>query len=74
VVASDIPPYAVAVGNPARIIRYRFDDDTIHHLLAIQWWDWPETVIAERAADLRDAQALIATYADDTNEAASWHD
>ena len=30
-----------AGGNPARIIRNRFDDDTIAALLEIQWWNWP---------------------------------
>jgi hypothetical protein len=29
----------------------------------VQWWDWPDAVIAERAADLRDVRALVAKYA-----------
>ncbi len=41
VVASDIPPYCVAVGNPVRVIRKRFPDDDIEWLLDIRWWDWP---------------------------------
>jgi acetyltransferase-like isoleucine patch superfamily enzyme len=41
VVAKDIPAYSVAVGNPARVIKKRFDDDTIEKLLEIKWWDWP---------------------------------
>lgn len=40
-VASDIHPYAIAVGNPARIIRRRFDDETIDLLLRLQWWNLP---------------------------------
>jgi hypothetical protein len=40
VVAKDIPPFAVVVGNPARIIKYRFDKSIIDELLSIQWWDW----------------------------------
>jgi acetyltransferase-like isoleucine patch superfamily enzyme len=63
VVAKDIPPYAVVVGNPAQIKRYRFDKDTIAGLLTVQWWDWPDAVIAERAADLRDVRVLVAKYA-----------
>jgi acetyltransferase-like isoleucine patch superfamily enzyme len=39
VVNKDVPPYAVVVGNPARVVRYRFDPDTIEHLLAERWWD-----------------------------------
>ncbi|KAE9623380.1 chloramphenicol acetyltransferase [Aeromonas veronii] len=33
--------YAVVGGNPAKVIRYCFDDDTISRLNAIAWWDWP---------------------------------
>jgi|GEM_PF-184037 len=51
VVARDVPPYAVVVGNPARIIKYRFDPWTIAQLLAIRWWDWPEDKVAA-ATDL----------------------
>lgn len=40
VVAKDIPDYAVAVGNPARVIRYRFKTETIERLLALGWWNW----------------------------------
>lgn len=39
-VTKDIPPYAIAGGNPARIIRKRFDDNTIEKLLKIEWWNW----------------------------------
>lgn len=40
VVARDVPPYAVAAGNPCRIIRKRFDDELIKFLLELKWWDW----------------------------------
>lgn len=40
VVTSDIPPYAIAAGNPARVIKQRFSDAEIARLLAIQWWHW----------------------------------
>lgn len=39
VVASDIPPYHIAAGNPCRIIRKRFDDELIRYLLELKWWD-----------------------------------
>ena len=42
VVARDVPPYAVVVGNPAKIVRYRFADDIIAELLKIAWWNWPD--------------------------------
>jgi len=41
VVTSDVPAYAVVGGNPARVIKMRFDDATIAALEAIAWWDWP---------------------------------
>ena len=39
VVAKDIPPYAIAVGNPCRVVRKRFDDELIGLLLKLKWWD-----------------------------------
>lgn len=41
VVTRNVPPYTIVGGNPARIIRQRFDDDTISFLLELKWWDWP---------------------------------
>lgn len=38
VVFKDVPPYAVVVGNPGRVVRYRFSPDVIAELLAEQWW------------------------------------
>ena len=40
VVAKDIPPYAIAVGNPAQVLRLRFREDTIQRLLDLAWWNW----------------------------------
>jgi acetyltransferase-like isoleucine patch superfamily enzyme len=45
VVSKDVPPYAIVVGNPARVVKYRFDEATIAMLLDVQWWDWPEEKI-----------------------------
>jgi virginiamycin A acetyltransferase len=41
VVTRDVEPYTIVGGNPARVIRKRFDDATIDTLLRIKWWDWP---------------------------------
>ena len=46
-VTSDVLPYAVVAGNPAREIRRRFSDDEIEFLLALRWWDWPEEQVRE---------------------------
>ena len=40
VVTRDVPPYAIVGGNPATVLRYRFDAPTIARLLAVRWWDW----------------------------------
>lgn len=47
VVTRDVPPYAIAAGNPARVFRYRFDEETIRKLLQIKWWDWPDEKVKE---------------------------
>jgi acetyltransferase-like isoleucine patch superfamily enzyme len=41
VVFEDVPPFAVAAGNPATVIRYRFSRAAIDRMLNIAWWDWP---------------------------------
>lgn len=41
VVTRDVEPYAIAGGNPARLIRKRFDEGTISKLLDTKWWYWP---------------------------------
>lgn len=46
VVSGDVPDYAVVAGNPARVIRRRFDDSVIARLRALAWWDWPADRIA----------------------------
>jgi virginiamycin A acetyltransferase len=52
VVASDVPPYSIVAGNPARIIRKRFDEETIEKLLALAWWDWDLEKITKNVAHL----------------------
>lgn len=47
VVAKDVPPYTIVGGNPAKVIRKRFDDELIAYLLELRWWDWPAEKIFE---------------------------
>ena len=64
VVTSDVRPYAMVGGNPAREIRRRFDDETVERLLRLAWWDWPADKIdrnlnAIRGADIAALEAAI---------------
>jgi virginiamycin A acetyltransferase len=47
VVTKDVEPYTIVAGNPATVIRKRFDDKTIEKLLEIQWWNWEIEKIME---------------------------
>ena len=47
VVTKDVPSYAIVAGVPARIIRYRFDQDTIEKLESICWWNYPPSWLKE---------------------------
>lgn len=40
IVAKSIPPYSIVVGNPGRIVKKRFDEETIEKLLLMKWWNW----------------------------------
>lgn len=50
VVTKDVPPYAIVAGNPACVIRFRFDDERIRELLDARWWDWSEDRIRKEVA------------------------
>lgn len=49
VVTKNVEPYSVVGGNPARFIKWRFDDEQRNLLIASQWWSWPEGEVAEIA-------------------------
>ncbi len=40
VVVKDVPAYSIVAGNPAKVVKMRFDDKTIERLQKIAWWDW----------------------------------
>ena len=47
VVSKNIPPYAIAIGTPIQILRYRFKPQIIEKLLKIKWWDFEEEELKE---------------------------
>lgn len=58
IVTGNIEPYSVVAGNPARLIRKRFDENTIKELLRIRWWDWPTEIINENLQVIYDGDVL----------------
>jgi acetyltransferase-like isoleucine patch superfamily enzyme len=52
VVTTDVRPYAVVAGNPAREVKRRFDDATVEALLRIRWWDWPDEELLQHVDGL----------------------
>jgi virginiamycin A acetyltransferase len=55
VVAADVPPYAIVAGNPARVVRRRYDDADVERLLAAAWWDWPVEAVTAHAREIMTA-------------------
>jgi acetyltransferase-like isoleucine patch superfamily enzyme len=59
VVSKDIPPYAIAVGCPIRIIRFRFSQSQISDLQKIKWWNWEEEDLQEVEKHFFDIDGFI---------------
>lgn len=63
VVTRDVPPFAIVGGNPARLIRYRFDEETRQALEEIAWWNWDAEKVTRnvRAICSGDLESLLAS-------------
>lgn len=48
VVAKDVKPYAIVAGNPAKLVKYRFNEYVIRRLLREKWWDLPWNQLREK--------------------------
>lgn len=59
VVTKDIEPYSIVGGNPARVIRKRFDDATIEKLLKSKWWDYNNELLKERATQFNNVEEFL---------------
>lgn len=62
VVSKDIPSYAIAVGCPIKIIRYRFDEDTRQKLQKIKWWDFDEEHLQDVERLIFDVKGFVNKY------------
>ena len=59
VVVKDIPDYAIAVGVPAKVVKYRFEKERIEKLLKIRWWDWELSKLQSIENDFFDLEKFI---------------
>lgn len=61
VVTHDVPPYAIVAGVPARIIKYRFDQNQIKDLLQSQWWNLPIQQLQSQYTQFSDINKFLNT-------------
>ncbi len=59
VVTKDLKPYGIYAGVPAKLIRKRYDDETIDALLALKWWEKDEAWLKEHSTEFTDVKELI---------------
>lgn len=63
VVTKEIPPYAIAVGIPAKIVGYRCNESMIKQMLEIAWWNWPLDILSKNATFLMQSDISEKTIA-----------
>lgn len=59
VVVKDVPPYAIAVGVPAKVVKYRFDETTVQNLLERKWWNDSETEFQKVERNFWNVEAFL---------------
>lgn len=62
IVSKDVPPYAIVVGSPMKILKYRFDEITINRLMKIKWWEWPDDRIVDIEKYFYDIEKFLNKY------------
>ena len=66
-VVKDVPPYAIVGGNPAKIIKYRYNEDIINKLLAIKWWNWePNKIMKNKEYFTEDVEQFCNLFYSDS--------
>ncbi len=59
VVTKDVPPYAIVAGCPAKIIRYRFDENTISALEKVKWWNLSDEKLKKFSEYINDPKVFV---------------
>lgn len=59
IVTEDVAPYEVRAGVPARLIKKRFDDETIRRLMETQWWNWDDEKIVRLADNFENVEDFL---------------
>ena len=59
VVTKDVPPYAIVGGGPARVIRYRFNEEEIEFLSEFKWWNRSEEWLNENAGKFQNLDVFM---------------
>lgn len=59
IVTKDIGPYEIWAGNPARLIKKRFDDETIAKMLKTKWWNWEDQQIEKHAKEFISPESFL---------------
>jgi acetyltransferase-like isoleucine patch superfamily enzyme len=67
IVSKDVPPYAIVVGNPMRILRFRFSEETVKKLLETAWWDWPIEELQRIERHFFDVEGFVSKYSSDSD-------
>ena len=64
VVTKDVPAYSIVAGNPARHIRFRFDEEVRNKLLLTRWWERSDEEIAENAHHVKSPLSFFKSFED----------
>lgn len=62
VVTKDIEPYSIVGGNPARVIKKRFENTTIERLIKTKWWDYNDELLSKRASQFNNVEAFLNSH------------
>ena len=66
-VVKDVAPYTLVGGNPAKLIRYRFNDEVIEQLLATEWWSLSEKQLTKYAHLFNNPDQFLISFSEEEN-------